>query len=145
MSDLISQLKVVLADTYSLYLQTQNFHWNVKGERFFTLHTFYQQQYEEYAEAIDIIAEHIRTFGEYAPGTFQEMVELSSIEQIGTVQGAPQMTKTLLEQTDEILASIRQLQELAEEEGDQATLDLAVERERAHTKWRWMLAATLEG
>jgi starvation-inducible DNA-binding protein len=129
-------LKKVLAETYSLYLQTQNFHWNVTGGNFYQLH-----KYTEYAEAIDQIAEDIRTLGEEVPGTFTEFTELSSFELKKSAKNETEMLTILLKQTEQLIKSLTELEEVADEVDLITIEDLAVERLRAHKIHAWMLTS----
>ncbi len=136
-------LSRVLADTYTLYLQTQNFHWNVTGPHFFALHGLFEQQYTELAAAVDGIAERIRAIGHPAPGTYAEFARLSSIDQVTDVPSAEEMVRILAEGNEAIVRTLRDAITIAEEIGDNATVDLLVQRTQAHEKSAWMLRSTL--
>jgi starvation-inducible DNA-binding protein len=139
-----SELSHLLADTYILYLKTQNFHWNVTGPLFPALHALFETQYTELQEAVDLIAERIRALGEHAPGSFAEFQKLSSLkEEAGTVS-AENMLKKLLQDHEIISHQLLNIFEKAEEANDQATLDLLTERLRAHEKTAWMLRSSIQ-
>lgn len=134
----------VLADTYTLYLKTHNFHWNVTGPNFHSLHTMFEQQYTDMALAVDEIAERIRALGEYAPGSYKEFAELSSIEEASGRPKAKQMVVTLADDNDKLVATMRSGIEAAEAVSDQPTADMLIARTQLHQKYTWMLRSTLE-
>lgn len=134
----------VLADTYILYLQTHNFHWNVTGPNFFALHGMFEQQYTEMAAAVDEIAERIRAVGHPAPGTYAEFTRLGSLRETAGVPDANTMVRLLAEGNDSVLKPLRAALTAAENAGDDATVDLMVQRMQAHEKNAWMLRSTLE-
>lgn len=137
-------LEGLLANTYVLYLKTQNYHWNVTGASFAALHVMFQTQYEELAAANDEIAERIRSLGEKAPGSFSAFVALSEVKE---ETGAPKADEMLLKLShdQEILSkSAKNVLETAQKAGDEATADLAIARIQAHDKNHWMLKAHLE-
>ncbi len=140
---LINALKVVLADTYALYLKTQNYHWNVVGMNFSALHTLFEGQYTELIEPIDSIAERIRTLGTRAPGSFAEFSALKSIDEADPTADAPAMLKALLNDQQALLDSLQQALQQAQHINDEATIDLLIGRMAAHEKNQWMLASTL--
>lgn len=128
-----------LADTYVLYLKTQNFHWNVVDPRFSDLHSFFQKQYEELAEAIDVIAERIRMLRFRAPASMQEFLEISSLEEsIGDIS-ADEMIQILLNDHESIASKIRPYIPEAQKKGDEGSADLLIQRLRSHEKTAWML------
>jgi starvation-inducible DNA-binding protein len=127
-----------------LYLKTHNFHWNVKGPLFTTLHTLFMDQYSELALAVDEIAERIRALGFPAPGTYRQFLELSSVQETEGVPKATDMIKVLVEDSRKVVETARKLVEIAQEVGDDATADLAIRRIHIHEKNSWMLAAHLE-
>lgn len=132
-------LTQTLADTYILYLKTQNFHWNVKDPRFSDLHLFFEKQYQELAEAVDVIAERIRILKFRAPASMQEFLEITSLEEsIGDVS-ADEMIQILLNDNESIAQKIRPLIPESQKKGDEGTADLLIERLRAHEKAAWML------
>jgi len=137
-------LATLLADTYTLYLKTQNFHWNVTGPQFRALHVMYEEQYTELAAAVDEIAERIRALGHPAPGTFARFSELSSIEEDTGVPPADEMTRQLAVGHEAVDRTARNVFGLAEEAEDQVTMDLLVERMQIHEKAAWMLRSLLQ-
>ena len=137
-------LSRVLADTYTLYLKTHNFHWNVKGPMFTALHTMFETQYTELALAVDEIAERIRSVGHTAPGTYSAFARLSAVEETDGVPKATEMIEILVEDHEKVAEVARALIEVAGEAGDDASEDLAVRRIEVHEKSAWMLRAHLE-
>ena len=140
----IEALEKLLADTYTLYLKTQNFHWNVTGPSFNTLHTLFQLQYEDMILANDTIAERIRTLGEKAPGSFKAFLKLTDIKEAEGHPKAVDMVKTLVKDQDTIVASAKALLKAAQDNADDPTVDLAITRMEVHQKNQWMLKAHLE-
>ncbi|MGE3319787.1 MAG: Dps family protein [Candidatus Berkiella sp.] len=138
-----SGLKVVLANTYALYLKTQNYHWNVVGPHFATFHAFFEEQYKELAEAVDEIAERIRALGDNAPGTFTEFGELKTISEAKAKIDAFSMIKDLIESHEAMIKNLHLILKQAEDEEDDVTQDLVVQRLAAHEKALWMLRAHL--
>lgn len=136
-------LKTLLADSYTLYLQTHNFHWNVTGPQFRELHLMYEEQYTELALAVDEIAERIRTLGVVAPGTYKEFSRLSNITEVDGVPAANEMTRLLLSGHEIIVKTCRQVLATAQEANDESTSALVGDRMRLHEKTAWMLRATL--
>ena len=134
----------LLADTYTLYLKTHNFHWNVTGPMFQTLHLMFETQYNELALAVDLIAERIRSLGAPAPGTYAEFVKLSSIKEAAGVPRARDMIKQLVEGQEAVVRTARKMFPLVEKAGDEATADLLTQRMQLHEKTGWMLRALLE-
>ncbi|MBE9177951.1 DNA starvation/stationary phase protection protein [Oculatella sp. LEGE 06141] len=137
-------LSRLLADTYSLYLKTHNFHWNVTGPLFQTLHTMFETQYTELAVAVDDIAERIRSLGFPAPGTYSEYAELSSIPETPGVPKAEEMIALLVEGNEAVVRTARAAFPAAEKAGDESTADLLTERMRLHEKTAWMLRSLLQ-
>lgn len=139
-------LKVLLADSYTLYLQTHNFHWNVTGSMFNSLHTMFMDQYSEEWTALDEIAERIRALGYKAPGSYAEFAKLSSIkEQAGS--NAPdwqEMVKQLVEGNEAVCRTARKVLEQANEANDDPSADLLTQRLNTHEKYAWMLRSLLE-
>lgn len=134
-------LKKVLADSYALYLKTQNYHWNVTGPHFRSLHLMFEEQYTELAAAIDVIAEHIRILGEKAPGSFEAFQTLSTLSDGDENADAGRMVRDI---RDDQLALSRMLKDavaLAQRHHDEATIDLLIGRIRAHEKNAWMLSS----
>lgn len=137
-------LSRVLADTYTLYLQTHNFHWNVKGPMFQTLHLMFETHYNELALAVDLVAERIRALGFPAPGTYGEFVKLSSVKEVAGVPKAQQMIKTLVSGHETVAKTARSVFSIAESANDQPTCDLLTQRMQIHEKTAWMLRSLLE-
>ena len=137
-------LSHLLADTYTLYLKTHNFHWNVKGPMFQTLHLMFETQYTELALAVDLIAERIRALGFPAPGTYEEYARLSSIKETDGVPVATQMIKLLVEGQEAVTRTARKLFPLVDKASDEPTADLLTQRMQVHEKTAWMLRALLE-
>ena len=139
-----SGLSKFLADTYTLYLKTHNFHWNVTGPMFQTLHLMFEIHYNELWTATDLIAERIRALGVFAPATYAEFSVLSSIkEQKGSVK-AEQMIRSLVSGHEAVIRTARSIFPLAEKAQDQVTLDLLTQRMQIHEKTAWMLRSLLE-
>jgi starvation-inducible DNA-binding protein len=137
-------LSRLLADTYVLYLKTHNFHWNVEGPMFQTLHLMFMEQYTETWNAIDLVAERIRSLGHYAPGTYKEYLGLARIRETPGVPKAEQMVKLLIEGQEAVVKSAREVLPLAERADDQPTLDLLTQRMQVHEKNAWMLRSLLK-
>jgi starvation-inducible DNA-binding protein len=138
------QMSRLLADTYILYLKTHNFHWNVKGPMFQTLHLMFEEQYTELALAVDEIAERIRALGERAPGTYAEYMEMGTIKETSGVPSAEEMIELLVQGQESVIKTARKLFPLAEEAGDEVSADLATARMTIHEKRAWMLRSLLE-
>ena len=135
-------LSKLLADTYTLYLKTHGYHWNVEGPHFQSLHIQFMEQYTEMWTAVDELAERIRALGHYAPGSYAEFVKLSSIEEETGRPDWQQMVKTLAEGHELVAKSARDVLRVAEKEGDDATADVVSPRVTLHEKTAWMLRAT---
>jgi starvation-inducible DNA-binding protein len=140
----VEALSKLLADTYTLYLKTHNYHWNVTGPMFNTLHTLFETEYTEYALAVDEIAERIRAIGARAPGSYTEFAELASVKEDRGSPPAMEMISNLVADQEATVASARKIVEVAEAAGDQATADLGVRRIETHEKNAWMLRSHLE-
>jgi len=138
------QLSKVLADTYTLYLKTHNFHWNVTGPQFQTLHLMFEEHYNELWQAVDIVAERIRALGFPAPGTGKQFNELSSIKEEDGIPAAKDMIKKLVEGHEAVARTSRGAFKVAEEANDQPTCDLLTQRMQVHEKTAWMLRSLLE-
>jgi starvation-inducible DNA-binding protein len=138
-------LSTFLADTYTLYLKTHGYHWNVTGPMFRTLHLMFEEEYLELALAVDEIAERIRALGHYAPASFNHYNELSTIDSDDTVPGALKMVAGLVEGHEAVARAARRTLDVAEEAGDAVTVDLATRRLDVHEKTAWMLRSLLEG
>jgi len=140
----VQALTHLLADSYSLYLKTHNFHWNVTGPMFTTLHTLFETQYTDLALAVDEIAERIRALGAPVPGSFTEFKKLAKVqESIGSVS-AKEMIATLVKDQATVAAAARKVIEAAEPGADFATADLGTRRMDVHEKNAWMLRSHLE-
>jgi starvation-inducible DNA-binding protein len=137
-------LSRLLADTYTLYLKTHNFHWNVTGPMFQTLHLMFETQYTELAMAVDLIAERIRALGYPAPGSYVEFEELSTISIDKGVPKATAMIKQLADAQDAVVLTARKVFPLAENAADQVSMDLLTQRMQVHEKTAWMLRSLLE-
>ncbi len=135
-------LKNLLADSYTLYLQTHNFHWNVSGPQFRELHLMFEEHYTELAVAVDDIAERIRTLDVIAPGTYKEFARLSSIKEVDGVPSAEDMVDILTKGHEQVVKTSRQVLKLAQEGDDESTAALVSDRMRIHEKTSWMLRAT---
>ena len=140
----IGVLKKLLADTYFLYFKTHTYHWNVTGMMFQSLHAMFMQQYTELWNTIDLIAERIRSLGDYAPYSYKELSQLTSIKDDENIPKAEEMLKNLIEDHEKIIKYIRDNFSIAEESNDEATVDLLTQRLDAHEKTAWMLRATIE-
>lgn len=132
------------ADTYSLYLKTHNYHWNVTGPMFQTLHLMFEQQYNELWLAVDLVAERIRALGHFAPGTFKALGQLTSIGEDKSIPKAQDMIKNLVKGHEQVAATARKLFTIADEANDQPTADLLTQRLEIHEKTAWMLRSLLE-
>lgn len=143
-SRVIKDLCHLMADTYVLYLKTQNFHWNVTGESFFMLHAAFEKQYEELAEAIDVLAERLRALKVQAPGTFNQFQKIAGIKANENIPAAQEMVLELLGDHEHLANELQEMIENAEEEGDQSTMDLMIERQTHHQKVAWMLRSSLK-
>jgi starvation-inducible DNA-binding protein len=137
-------LSRLLADTYVVYLKTHNFHWNVEGPMFQTLHQMFMEQYTETWNAIDLVAERIRSLGHYAPGTYREYLELARVKETPGQPKAEQMVKLLIEGQEAVVKTAREVLPLAEKADDQPTLDLLTQRMQVHEKNAWMLRSLLK-
>lgn len=136
-------LSRVLADTYSLYLKTHYFHWNVTGPLFTSLHLLFEQQYTELAVAVDDIAERIRALGVFAPGSYSQFTELSSIPETREVPSAEEMVRLLVEGNEAVAKTARSVFPVAEKGADESTVDLLTDRLRVHEKTAWMLRSII--
>jgi starvation-inducible DNA-binding protein len=137
-------LSKVLADTYTLYLKTHNFHWNVTGPMFQTLHLMFETQYTELALAVDLVAERIRALGHTAPGTYAAYAKLSSIQEEEGIPKAQEMIRLLVEGNEAVARTARKVFPAAEKAGDEPTADLLTQRLQVHEKTAWMLRSLLE-
>jgi len=136
-------LSKLLADTYTLYLKTHNFHWNVTGPMFNTLHLMFETQYTELALAVDSIAERIRALGYPAPGTYKEYARLSSIAEEDGVPEATEMIRKLVEGQEAVVRTARSIFPLVDAASDEPSADLLTQRMQTHEKTAWMLRSML--
>ncbi len=134
----------VLADSYTLYLQTHNFHWNVTGPQFAPLHAMFETQYTDLAAAVDEIAERIRALGERAPGSYREFGKLSSIEDVEGAPPAEEMVAILAKNNEAVSRSAREALSAAQAAEDEASADILITRMQQHDKNAWMLRSQLE-
>jgi starvation-inducible DNA-binding protein len=137
-------LSNLLADSYTLYLMTHNFHWNVKGPQFNTLHTMFMTQYTEQWAALDIIAERIRALGYPAPGTYSEFAQRASIKEVSGVPKSEDMIRHLVKAQEATAKTARKLFSVVEAAHDQPTADVLTQRIDVHEKTAWMLRSLLE-
>lgn len=133
----------LLADTYAVYLRTQNFHWNLTGPDFYFLHILFEKHYEELAGALDEIAERIRALGFYVDASFEAFQKLNSLENVDKVMSAQEMLKHLLKGHEQLIRESRLLSGKAEKANDPATVDLMGRRLNVHEKFAWMLRSHL--
>lgn len=143
-ADIAQGLSKLLADTYTLYLKTHNFHWNVTGPMFQTLHLMFEQHYNELALAVDAIAERIRALGHYAPGSYAAYAKLTSIAEATDVPKATDMIRQLVDGHETICRTARQTFAVVERAADEPTADLLTQRLQIHEKTAWMLRSLLE-
>ena len=132
----------LMADTYSLYLKTHGYHWNVEGPHFQQLHLQFMEQYTEMWTAVDELAERIRALGHYAPASYSAMAKLSSIDEEGGQPDWKAMVKNLAKGHEQVAKTAREVLRVAEETGDDATADIVAPRVTLHEKTAWMLRAT---
>lgn len=137
-------LSRMLADSYTLYLKTHNFHWNVTGPMFQTLHMMFMTQYTEIWNAVDLIAERIRALGHLSPGSYKEFAALTSIKDSSGNVNAKDMIRQLVEGQEAVVRTAREVLPVAEKAGDQPTVDLLSARMEVHEKNAWMLRSLLE-
>ena len=137
-------LAKVLADTYTLYLKTHNYHWNVRGPMFHSLHTMFETQYNELALAVDEVAERIRALGELAPGSYSEFAKLASIPEGDNRKDAQAMVRDLVEGQEAVVRTCRTLFPAVDEANEEPTADLLTTRMQTHEKNAWMLRSLLE-
>ena len=136
-------LSRLLADTYTLYLKTHNFHWNVTGPQFNTLHQMFETQYTELATAVDEIAERIRALGHPAPGSYAAFARLSSVREAEDVPSADEMLRQLVQDQETVVRTAREVFPLADEVNDEPTAGLLSDRMQIHEKTAWMLRSML--
>jgi len=142
-AEIAKALGHLLADSYMLYLKTHNYHWNVTGMNFQSLHAMFEEQYTELAQAIDDIAEQIRALGHFAPGSFKEYSKMTTITEEEGLPDDRTMVKKLQEANEAVIRTARKALPACEEAGDEASLDLVTERIRTHSKVAWMLRSHL--
>jgi starvation-inducible DNA-binding protein len=136
-------LSALLADTYTLYLKTHNFHWNVEGPMFNTLHLMFETQYTELALAVDLVAERIRALGYPAPGSYSAYAKLSTIKEATGQPKAEEMIRQLVEGQEAVARTARKVFPVAEKASDEPTADLLTQRMQVHEKNAWMLRSLL--
>lgn len=136
-------LSKLLADSYLLYLKTQNYHWNVTGKMFQSLHALFEEQYQDLAEAVDVIAERIRALGEFAPGSFTAFSKVASIKEENSIPTAEEMIHNLVVGNEAVVTTAREIINLCDEVQDDVTTDLMVERMQKHEKNAWMLRSLI--
>ncbi len=137
-------LSRMLADSYTLYLKTHNYHWNVKGPMFQTLHLLFETQYNELALAVDLVAERIRALGHPAPGTYVEFLKLTTIKETLGVPSAKEMIQDLVSGQEAVVRTARSIFPVVEQVRDEPTADLLTQRMQIHEKNAWMLRSLLE-
>ncbi len=137
-------LKHFLADSYMLYLKTQNFHWNLVGANFYSFHILLEKQYEDMAEAVDEVAERIRALGEFAPATFTEFKKLTQLKEEKKSLKQNQMIGALIADHEKIAKATKKLVRLSQDEYDDITADMLIKRIAFHEKSAWMLRSSLE-
>jgi starvation-inducible DNA-binding protein len=142
--EIANGLSRLLADTYTLYLKTHNFHWNVTGPMFNTLHLMFEGQYTELALAVDLIAERIRSLGFPAPGTYSDYAKLASIKETEGVPKAEEMIALLVEGQEAVVRTARSIFPIVDKANDEPTADLLTQRMQVHEKTAWMLRSMLE-
>lgn len=142
-TEIAEGLSRLLADTYTLYLKTHNYHWNVTGPMFQTLHLMFETQYNELALAVDAIAERIRSLGAPAPGSYREFVELSSVPEEDDSPDAEEMIRRLVAGQETVARTARSVFPVVERAHDEATADLLTQRLQVHEKTAWMLRSLL--
>ena len=142
--EIVAGLSALLADSYTLYLMTHNFHWNVTGPQFNSLHNMFMAQYTEQWNALDIIAERIRALGFPAPGTYKEFVKLASIQEVEGVPKANDMIRHLVAAQEATARTARKLFATVDKANDQPTADVLTQRIDVHEKTAWMLRSLLE-
>lgn len=141
---IVKGLSTLLADSYTLYLMTHNFHWNVTGPQFNSLHAMFMAQYTEQWNALDIIAERIRALGFPAPGTYKEFIKLTSIQEVEGVPKATDMVRHLVSAQEAVARTARRLFPVVDAAKDQPTADVLTQRIDMHEKTAWMLRSLLE-
>ncbi len=133
----------LLADSYTLYLKTHNYHWNVEGPMFNTLHTLFETQYQELAAAVDEIAERIRALGVKAPGSYSEFAKIASVEEAKGGESAEEMLRQLVLGQEAVVRTAREIFPVVDKSHDEPTADLLTQRMQTHEKNAWMLRSML--
>ena len=141
---IVDGLSRLLADSYTLYLMTHNFHWNVTGPQFNSLHNMFMTQYTEQWNALDVIAERIRALGFAAPGTYKQFVKLTSIKEVEGVPKAEEMLRLLVDAHETVARTARSIFAVIEDANDQPTADILPQRLDVHEKTAWMLRSSLD-
>jgi len=141
--EIVAGLSRLLADSYTLYLKTHNYHWNVTGPQFNTLHLMFEQQYTELATAVDEIAERIRALGEPAPGSYKQFAKLTRIEEEDKVPDAETMLRQLVIGQETIVRTAREMFPVVDKAADEPTADLLTQRMQIHEKNAWMMRSML--
>lgn len=144
MKEVVNKLSILMADTYALYLKTQNYHWHVTGPLFKSLHELFEKQYQELADAVDDVAERIRTLNQKVPATFEEFANLKRIKDGNSALSANEMVIELAEDHGTLVRDLNQALKFAQENNDEGTANLLSDRIAAHEKARWMLSASQE-
>ena len=144
MSNLMNKLSILMADTYALYLKTQNYHWHVKGPHFKPLHDLFEVEYRELAEAVDAVAERMLMMGHKAPATFKEFEQLKTIKDGNSELSSNQMVTELAADNAALVIDLNHAMVLAQKAGDEGTVNLLSERIAVHQKAHWMLGASRE-
>lgn len=142
MSEVANKLSVILADTYALYLKTQNYHWHVKGAQFKSLHELFEMQYRELAEAIDLLAERLIILGHTAPATFKAFEQLKTIKDGDSNLTAKQMVMDLAEDHTTLIRDLNSAMTAVQSNNDEGTVTILADRIGSHEKARWMLSAS---
>lgn len=141
--EIAKDLSKLLANTYILYVKTQNFHWNVEDPRFYSLHKFFEEQYEELAEALDTIAERIRMIGEKSPAALTAFLKLATLKDAGNQLSGDKMLQALLQDHEALIRDLHPQIEFSNDHEDEGTGDMLIERLRAHEKAAWMIRSHL--
>ena len=144
MSELGDSLRVALADTFAMYLKTHNYHWNVEGSDFYEYHKFFNDLYDELWEAVDAIAEHLRTLDEYAPGSFGRFSELTNISDATTVPTGVMMAQNLLSDNEKVMNTLKNAYTQAEKANMVGLSNFLQDRIDIHAKHGWMLRSTIK-
>lgn len=139
----VDALSKILADTYVLYLKTHNYHWNVEGPKFRSLHEMFEEQYRDLWDSIDDIAERIRALGHYAPGTYAKFQALSTVKDNEDIPVADNMLKELIADNETVTRTIRSALPTVQEAGDEASAGLLTDRLTTHEKQLWMMKSML--